>query len=1125
MKKHKPSKIFAASDPSEQTSGDSNFSKKPMYEYPRELSRSRRSRVSVAFAILLVVVTVLCCLYAGASGASSHGGLIINEVVSSNSGSLTDSQGGSPDWIELYNGTDSDINLSGYSIVRRLTDERASLGNVTIPAGGYTIIYADNEAYGDPPCTCFTLSKSGETLYLLDPSGIVLQQLTVPALYTDISYAFSTSGRYGYCLNPTPAATNDTSVETLQSLEEQTQSANIIITEVMPDSQAGSGWIELYNNGDTTINLNLFYLSDNEADASPCRLPDSTLAPGEYALIRTGDTSEALSVPFSFGSNDHGAYLYDVTGILRGALNWQVIPGSGVSVVGDNAYTKQPSPGAANSGSVFSLSDRTEMNDTDPVRISEVLADNAHSISDVDGERSAWAEVHNQSSLPVSLSGYYLSDDADDPLKWAFPAMTLQPDGYAVVFLSGTEGGTETLQASFSLSADEDALYLTDISTMHTDTLALPASVADVSIGRAADGSPCYYACPSPSAANTQGYALLADALSSRTQGVYISEVCASGEDGDWVELYNGSNMAVDLTGWYLSDDADEPLQWRIPSLTIAAGGYTVIAGNGTTDAAAPFGISITGETIVLSNAGGALVDAFDSGVLRTGLTSGRAAGSATLSRTFFLVPTPGAPNSDQTSTGYAIAPVFSDNGLYHTEAFSLSITPASEDTVIYYTLDGSVPGEGDIRYTGPITIEDNTVVRAVAFSPGLMASDVVTATYLFEEPHTVPVVCLSGEPSQMYTIFNKASRNYKPEYAGNVEYYEADGTLGISFTAGIVPKGRSSLKYDQKSVTIRLQERYGRTEITYPLFEDGGVSTFSEFTLRNSGQDYFGSRLRDSFVQQLAQGMDVDGIRTRLAAVYMNGVYWGLYDLNEEQEEGYFEAYYGLEYDDIDMIDRNNTVKEGSVDNYLLVRSYARNWDLSDDAVFAQFTELVDADACMDYLIVNTFFGNGDVMNQRFWRAQDGSVSWRPLLFDLDWCMRFDSAYRDTFPRYFSREGSAAGNGTITNMDIFYGLKKNAAWREAFIDRFIEVAYTHFDTDRVLALFDETVAQMEPEMTRHIARWHTHRSVNTWLSQTEALRSALEKRRDIALREMADAFGLSNAELETRVNAFLSSR
>ena len=264
-------------------------------------------------------------------------------------------------------------------------------------------------------------------------------------------------------------------------------------------------------------------------------------------------------------------------------------------------------------------------------------------------------------------------------------------------------------------------------------------------------------------------------------------------------------------------------------------------------------------------------------------------------------------------------------------------ISAPTNDAAIYYTLDGSVPDESDARYTGPLTVETNTVVRAVAYGPGLMSSEVVTATYLFEDPHTVPVVCLTGEPSQMYIIFNKARRNYKPEYAGNVEYYEADGTLGVSFTAGIVPKGRSSLKYGQKSVTIRLREQYGRTEITYPFFEGGSVSTFIELTLRNSGQDYFGSRLRDSFVQTLAQDMDVDGIRTRLAAVYVNGVYWGLYDLNEEQEEGYFEAYYGLGYDDIDMIDRNNTVKVGCVENHLLVRSYARSWDLADDAVFAE--------------------------------------------------------------------------------------------------------------------------------------------------------------------------------------------
>ena len=640
MKTQKFFNLFADDSLSMPAGSNPDLLDKPETECPplqKPRGSFRRNRSLVVLAILLTMLTIADCLTAGNAYSASGSSLFISEVVSSNSRSLTDSLGGSPDWIELYNGTDSDINLNGYAIVCSLTDERILLGEVTLPAGGYTIVYAEDEAYDNVPCTGFSLSKGGESLYLLDDSGIVLQQIAVPALPTDISYARGKSQSYGYCLSPTPADANDTEIETLHSLKEQAQDSKLTITEVMPEPQTGDGWVELYNGGEATVDLNLFCLADDAADASPCRLPAAVLAPGAYALIYTGDSSGGLSVPFSFGESDHGTYLYDVTGALYSALTWPVSPGSGVSVVGKDAYTREPTPGAANSGSIFSLSGRAAMDATDPVRLSEVLADNAHSIADTDGEHIAWAEIYNLSDDAVPLSGYYLSDDADDPLKWAFPEMTLEAGGYAVVFLSGEEDGGAALQAFFSLGMDEDALYLTDISTMRTDTLALPASVDDVSVGRSADGSPCYYACPSPRATNAPGYALLADALNSRMQGVYISEVCASSDDGDWIELYNGAGTTVDLTGWHLSDDPDDPFAWCIPMLTIEAHGYVVIKANGAADMAAPFGISIKGETLVLTNASGALVDAMATGVLRTGLTSGRAQGSATLARTFFF--------------------------------------------------------------------------------------------------------------------------------------------------------------------------------------------------------------------------------------------------------------------------------------------------------------------------------------------------------------------------------------------------------------------------------------------------------------------------------------------------------
>lgn len=1098
-------------------------------EFPRKYIR----HISIAVCLAAVLVTACCLFTSGASGASISGDILITEIVSSNCVSLAGPNGSSPDWIELYNRSDSNVSLSGYSIGTSFDGERHTLGDITVPANGYTTVYA--ETGSGAASTGFSLSSDGEKLYLFSPDGEVLEYISVPSLFTDVSYARRGSGSFGYCLHPTPAAANETQIENMRYYETRTQSADLVVTEVMPHPSSGSAWIELYNAGRSELSLDMFFVAGNEQNVSPVQLPKSILEAGQYALVYASGAQNVLSAPLNFGSEDRGAYLFDVTGTLRSSLAWAIYPGCDIAVVAADTYTKTPTPGAANSEDIFTLKGRAAMDSTDPVHINEVLVSNMYSIADPEHERCAWIEVHNTSAQPVSLSGYYVSDDANDPLKWPFPDITLEPDGYSVALLCGKTGTPGELRAPFRIAEDESTLYLTELNSMRTDTFVLPAEQADgVSVGRTENGESCYYACPSPGSANAESFPTISAALESRTKGVYISEVCAASADEDWVELYNSSDKSMDLSGWYLSDDAGNLKKWRISSLTVGANGYKVIELDGDSDDDAvdddaddddvPFAISITGETLTLTNASGAVIDFMETGNLRVGVTSGRAQGDAALTRVFFEEPTPGAQNSSRTCMGYASAPLLSETGLYHTEAFTLTISAPVPDADIYYTLDGSKPDKTDKRYTAPITISRNTVVRAVAFEAGLLPSEATTETYLFEEPHTVPVFCLSGEPSEIDIIFHQANRNYKPMYGGNVEYYETDGTLGVSFTAGIKPKGRSSLDLGQNSVTLKMREQYGRNEITYPFFETGDVTSFREITLRNSGEDRIRSRLRDSFVHKLAEGLNVATIRTRIVAVYVNGVYWGFYDLTEEQEEGYFESYFGLKNEDMDMIDRNKTVMEGSADDYLTVREYARTWNLADDAVFAEFAKHVDTDACMDYLVINTFFGNGDVINQRFWRAKDNSVRWQPLLFDLDWCLRFNDYTRQTFTRYFSKEGATAVNATVTNMDIFYGLKQNKAWREAFIDRFIELAYTNFDTDRMLALFDATVEQMNPEMLRQIAKWHTHEDMDAWLEQTQGMREALIKRRDIVMAQLAEAFGLSDAQLQARIEAFTSA-
>ena len=194
---------------------------------------------TIAIIISMLLASAMAgCDSIAASGSSSD--IYINEVVSSNSFSLVDEVLGSPDWIELYNPSSSAFELEGYALTDNLKDpHKWTFPAVSIPAGGYiTVFAAKYECDEELLCTGFGLAKSGELLYLVDPFYNVVQQLEVPELVSDVSYARTTDGSYGYCSSPTPNAENSTDIflSSADSLSVMSSDDALAITEVMPEN-------------------------------------------------------------------------------------------------------------------------------------------------------------------------------------------------------------------------------------------------------------------------------------------------------------------------------------------------------------------------------------------------------------------------------------------------------------------------------------------------------------------------------------------------------------------------------------------------------------------------------------------------------------------------------------------------------------------------------------------------------------------------------------------------------------------------------------------------------------------------------------------------------------------------
>lgn len=1064
--------------------------------------------------------------------------IVINEVVSSNTLSLVHERLGTPDWVELYNASNVPLSLADCGLSDNPRDpHKWVFPEVTIPAGGYLVVYCESGAssFNEPLSTGFGLSKWGETLLLSGKYYNLLMQLVLPELKSDVSYARRDDGSYGYCASPTPGEKNDQPIfDSLDALMDNENPSLIVLSEVLPVNKttcaASDGgyypYAELYNGSSSALRLSSFYLTDDETNPQKWQLEDSFLQPGQFALILfTGKGGVLgggeLCASFNIGSEDTHLILYDAQLRESARLTWDVGIPEGVSVTEDGRFTAHPTPMAENSENRFDSLTWSDMEE-DPIRINEVLVRNRYGMADEDGDRGAWVELVNRSDGPVSLDGYYLSDD-DKPFKWALPDRELAAQAYLVVFLSGKDKRDEQLHTTFRLSRDDGMLSLATKEGMKMDSVRFEPTIGeDISIGRDPEGEWKYYSAPTPCAKNTT-HAF--DSLDSVTRidpgGVFISEVCAVGaaKSGheDWIELYNASNREKRLDGWYLSNDPDRPTLYSLSNIMIPAGGYAVIQATqtGGKDAGnAPFSISASGETLFLTDAQGILVDVFETGVLESGLTAGRLAGDSSGTRYFFTKATPMQANTAQAYPSYAMEPVFSEHALYHDTAFPLSISCGTDGARIYYTLDGSTPNTTSTPYEGPIVISKNTPVRAVAVKDGLINSRIVGATFLFETPHLLPVVCLSMSRVDFEAIYYVVERKGKVERGGgSFAYYEADGLLGTILPCGLRVNGASTITMRQKSLSVYFRGAYGASTANYPFFESGEITSFSSLVLRNSGQDANNARLRDSFCMRAVEGLNIDAVRTRPVVVYINGEYWGVYDLNENQNEDYLASYYGVNPDQTDIIRRNETVLAGGRAEFKRVRAFAIERNTACAEVYAELCQWVDTEYFTDYLIAQTYFANGDLVNQKYWRAQDYSVKWRPVYYDLDGAL--SSPTRSLFSSYFNAGGVQSPDGTFTYMEIYIGLRGNAQWCEQFCKRYVAVVVNQFDPDRLVAILEELAAEMEPEMARHIRRWGTPSSLSSWKNATEKMKSFLRQRPDYALKNLQNAFELSNETLQ----------
>lgn len=267
-----------------------------------------------------------------------------------------------------------------------------------------------------------------------------------------------------------------------------------------------------------------------------------------------------------------------------------------------------------------------------------------------------------------------------------------------------------------------------------------------------------------------------------------ISPSGLSDEDGqleDWIEIYNRGSSAVNLAGWSLTDNSDQPNEWTFPATNIAAGQYLIVFASGK-DRAIPganlhvnFSLNVFGEYLGLYNSDfpPRVVHQFAPKFPQQRNDYSYGFDSFNNLR-YFSVQTPGGPNATSTITGLVASVHFSVNHGFFNQPFNLLLTTTTPGATIIYTTDGSVPdiaggATNGTLCVGPINISKTTALRAAAFAPDLLPSVIGSQTYFFVED----IVHQPNNPTG-YPTGNVWTPTPGTVQSGSYSYYQMDPTI-----------------------------------------------------------------------------------------------------------------------------------------------------------------------------------------------------------------------------------------------------------------------------------------------------------------------------------------------------------
>ncbi len=637
-----------------------------------------------------------------------------------------------------------------------------------------------------------------------------------------------------------------------------------------------------------------------------------------------------------------------------------------------------------------------------------------------------------------------------------------------------------------------------------------------------------------------------------------------SGSFEDWVEIYNGGTETVNLGGLFLSDTYNNPTKWQISQpYFLAPGDFVVLFTDKDPEEGglhADFNLEASGEELILTQAINNSIEVLDSvsfGAVPFQTTYGRMTDGAA----DFVIFGEITPNESNNGAQLGLEKPTIDlaNGIYQSTQM-IGFSHPDPAVTLRYTLDGKEPTSFSTAYSTPFAINNNVSVKVAAFKPNHVKSNSAVGSYLFDITSNIPTLYINSDPDNFFDdeigIYVEGT-NGVPGYCRtdsvnwnredwerpiNLGMFLPDGSEAFNVNAGIRIGGGCSRTYGQKSFNVYMRRNtYGDNAIDYPLYAGRENEIYERIKLRNSGQDYLRTMFRDGLVQTLLwDKIDMDLLGFQPTTLYLNGDFWGIYNIREIFNDEHFDNVLGVDKDDLDLLKSPGvpweTVKKGTDTEYKALFDFASNNDLSVPANYQVVADQFDINQLTNYWAYSIYIAKFDwpANNIILWKERKAGKKWRYGALDHDGSTDNGFAF-ETGPDFNTLELVTDPNSTSwpnhSNSTLFLRkLLENENFRNEFVQRtcsFMELIYSEERTARIT---DSLQTLIEPHIPDQEIRWGEELSIGgneqNWRGWVANMKNFFVTRPDFHRGFMNDHFNLDGTyELTLNYNEATNGR